>query len=196
MIRHHHSLLREAADAGGLGALAVLVWFLLRGAVAGRPLQTPNALGQLLLYGNPAAEPGLDFIAIMAYTAAHVVLFVLLALVIVGLVHQAIRQPALLVALLIAFAMFELMFLGLAYALVEGVKEARLSWWSLVGGNVVAVLVIGVHLSRGHRIIARYLARVPLGDTGDEPEVTTAEAWHAMGRWRHPWWERLLRVRR
>jgi hypothetical protein len=196
MIRHHHSLLREAADAGSLGALAVFLWFLLRDALAGQPLHTPNVLGQLLLYGNPVAEPGLDFIAIMAYTAAHFILFVLLALAIVGLVHQAIRQPTLLVGLLIAFAMFELLFLGLAYALVEGVTRAELSWWALVVGNLVAVLTIGAFLRRGHRIIARYLARVPLGDTGDEPEVTTAEAWQAMGRWRRPWWARLLGVRR
>ncbi|HXE56770.1 MAG TPA: hypothetical protein VNK43_02110 [Gemmatimonadales bacterium] len=195
-MRHHHSLFREAADAGCLGALAVFLWFLLWDALAGHPLHTPNVLGQLLLYGSPTAEPGLGFFAIMAYTAVHFILFLLLALVIVGLVHQAIRHPALLVALLIAFAMFELLFLGLAYALVEGVSAAGLSWWSFVVGNVIAVLVIGVYLNRGHRIIARYLARVPLGDTGDEPEVKTPEAWHAMGRWRHPWWERLLGMRR
>jgi hypothetical protein len=62
-------------------------------------------------------------------------------------------------------------------------------------GNFVAILAMGTYLKRKHQIIDRWLARVPLGDTGEEPEVNTAAAWHGTGRWRHPWWERLAQGR-
>jgi len=50
MIRHHHSLIQEATDAGYRGATAVFLWFLLWDTIAGQPLQTPNLLGQLLIF--------------------------------------------------------------------------------------------------------------------------------------------------
>jgi hypothetical protein len=188
---HHHSLLREATDAGFFGALAVFLWFLLQDAITGQPFRTPSLLGQALIYGDPLARPGLDFVAIVAYSALHLILFNLLGFVLVGLVHLAIRQPTLLFGLFLGFVIFEVLFVGLAYTLVQGFAVGSLSWWSLVVGNLVAILVMGAYLRRKHRIIPRWLARVPLGDTGDEPEVNTADAWHAMGRYRHPWWKRV-----
>jgi hypothetical protein len=102
----------------------------------------------------------------------------------------------LLFGLFLGFVIFEVFFVGLAYMLVQAVGAVPLSWWSLVLGNLVAILAMGVYLRRKHRIIHRWLARVPLGDTGDEPEVHTAAAYQAMGRWRHPWWERLVTAAR
>ncbi len=188
---HHHSLAREATDSGFLGAVAVFFWFLVVDTVAGEPFRTPNLLGQALVYGDPLARPGLDFIAIVAYSGLHLLAFTLLGFVIVSLVHLAIRQPTLLFALFLAFVMFEVLFGGFAYMLVLAIDAGTLTWWSLVVGNLVAIVVMGAHLRRSHRIIDRWLARVPLGDTGDEPEVKDPAAWQAMGRWRHPWWERL-----
>jgi hypothetical protein len=193
---HHHSLAREGTDSGFLGAVAVFLWFLLVDSIAGQPFRTPNLLGQALVYGDPLARPGLDFIAIAAYSALHLVLFTLLGFVIVGLIHLAIRQPTLLFALFLGFVMFEVLFGGFAYMLVEALKAGSFTWWSLVVGNVVAILAMGAYLKRGHRLIDRWLARVPLGDTGDEPEVQTASAWQAMGQWRHSWWERVFAVGR
>lgn len=190
MIRHHHSLGREATDAGLLGAVAVFFWFLILDSIAGQPLRTPNLLGQSLIYGDSLAPPGLDFIAIVAYSVLHLIAFTLLGFVIVGLIHLAIRRPTLLFPLFMGFVIFEVLFVGFAYMLVRAIGAGTVEWWSLVTGNLVAILVMGAHLKRSHRIIDRWLARVPLGDTGDEPEVQTPSAWQAMGRWRHPWWER------
>ena len=192
MTRHHHSLMREATDAGFLGAVAVFLWFLLWDTIAGHPLRTPNLIGQLLLFSD-RTDPRLDFIPIAAYGVLSLLAFTLLGLLIVRLVHLAIRQPTLLFALLLLFVMFEVFFLGASYALLHGTGSES-AWWPVLGGNLVAVLVMGWCLKRTHRIIDRWLARVPLGDTGDEEEVNTPAAWHDMGQWRTPWRERLMKA--
>jgi hypothetical protein len=188
MIRHHHSLIREATDAGFLGTVAVLLWFLLRDLLAGHPLGTPNHIGQLILGLTPG--PALNFVAIVAFVVVSLLLLNLMAAVIVGLVHWAIRQPTLLFAFLMLFVMFEVFFFGGTYAILRGF-EIDSPWIPLLGANVVAVLTMGWYLRRKHRIIQRWLSRVPLGDTGDEIEVHTPAAWEAMGHWRTPWWKRV-----
>ena len=44
-----HSIVREGLIAGFLGATAVAVWFFVVDLIGGRPLFTPNALGEGLL---------------------------------------------------------------------------------------------------------------------------------------------------
>jgi len=188
MTRHHHSLIREATDAGFLGTIAVVVWFLLLDSLAGQPFRTPNQIGQLILGGTP--EPALNFVAIVAFVVLSLLLLNLVAAVIVGLVHLALRQPTLLFALLLLFVMFELFFYGATYAILQGAGMGS-PWLPLLGANVVAVLVMGWYLKRKHQLIGRWLARVPLGDTGDEEEVNTPAAWEAMGHWRTPRWRRV-----
>jgi hypothetical protein len=141
----------------------------------------------MLLGGRP--EPGLNFVAIVAFAVLSLLLLNLLAAIIVGLVHWAIRQPTLLFALLLLFVMFEVFFFGATYAILRGVGVDA-PWLPLLGANVVAVLAMGWYLRYKHRLIGRWLARVPLGDTGDEVEVNTPAAWEAMGHWRTPWWRR------
>jgi hypothetical protein len=189
MTRHHHSLMREATDAGFLGTIAVLLWFLLLDSVAGQPFRTPNLVGQMILGGTP--EPTLNFVAIVVFIVLSLLLLNLLAAVIVGLVHLALRQPTLLFGLLLLFVMFEVFFYGATYAILHGAGVGS-PWLALLGANVVAVLAMGWYLRRKHQLIGRWLARVPLGDTGDEAEVNTPAAWEAMGHWRSPWWRRVF----
>jgi hypothetical protein len=189
MTHHHHSLMREATDAGFLGTIAVLLWFLLLDSLAGQPFRTPNQIGQMILGGTPGTA--LNFVAIVAFVVLSLLLLNLLAAIIVGLVHWAIRQPTLLFALLLLFVMFEVFFFGASYAILRGAGMDA-PWLPLLGANVVAVLTMGWYLRRKHQLIGRWLARVPLGDTGDEQEVNTPAAWEAMGHWRTPWWRRLL----
>jgi hypothetical protein len=42
--------------------------------------------------------------------------------------------------------------------------------------NGLAVLAMGTYLRGTHQELVRYMARVPLGDTGDEPEVLPASS--------------------
>ncbi len=190
MIRHHHSLLREAADVGLLGAGTVAGWFFLVDWIAGRPLYTPSALGQILLFGRRMPEFGaLDWQGVAAYTFFHVFAFAALGVAVVSAVHFAIRRPTWLVALLILFMSAEVFYSGAVYGLLSRTGAESL-WWSVMVANFLTVLTVGTYLWQRHRIIIRWLARVPLGDTGDEAEVNSSAAWHAMGRWRAPLWKR------
>jgi hypothetical protein len=185
--------LREATDVGLLGAGAVAGWFLLVDWIAGHPLYTPSALGQILLFGRRMPEFGsLDWQGVAAYTFFHVFAFAALGVAVVWAVHFAIRRPTWLVGLLILFMSAEVFYSGAVYALLSRTGAETL-WWSVVVANLLTVLTVGTYLWWRHRIISRWLARVPLGDTGDEVEVNSAAAWHAMGRWRAPLWRRSTR---
>ena len=190
MIRHHHSLLREALDVGLVGLGTATAWFLLADWIAGHPMQTPSTLGQVLQFGRSTPALGLvHWQSVAAYTLFHVLVFGIVAIPVVWLVHFAIRNPSWLAAYLILFASAELFFYGATYALLTRAGAESL-WGSVLVANFLVVLAIGGYLWRGHRIIGRWLARVPLGDTGDEAEVNTSAAWHAMRRWRVSWWKR------
>ena len=110
--------------------------------------------------GRGRPEPGLNFVAIVAFAVLSLLLLNLLAAIIVGLVHWAIRQPTPLFALLLLFVMFEVFFFGATYAILRGVGVDA-PWLPLLGANVVAVLAMGWYLRYKHRLIGRWLARVP-----------------------------------
>lgn len=188
---HHHSLMREATDVGLLGATVVAVWFLLLDFIAGRPLHTASVLGQVLLFGR--RTPELEYLywpGVEAYGFFHFISFILVGIVAVWLLHYAIRQPTWLMGLLLFFVSMEAAVWGTSYAVLQGTGAEYLRG-PVLAGNILAVLTMGAYLWRTHRLVIRYLARVPLGDTGDEAEVKTAEAWHAMAKWRASWWKRL-----
>jgi len=194
MINHRHSLVREATDAGLLGAGVVASWFLLLDFIAGRPLHIASVLGQVLLFGRRTPELGyLDWPAVEAYGFFHFISFIVVGALAVWLLHFAIRQPTWFVGLLLFFVSLEVTVWGVSYAVFRGTGAEYLRGPVLLG-NLLAVIVMGAYLWRTHRLVIRYLARVPLGDTGDEAEVKNAAAWHSMGRWRSPWWKRWLRL--
>jgi hypothetical protein len=193
MTTHHHSLIQEATSAGALGAGVVAAWFLLLDFIAGRPLHIASVLGQILLFGRRTPELGyLDWGAVEAYGFFHFISFLVVGALAVWLLHFAIRQPTWLVALLLFFVSLEVTVWAVSYPVFRGTGAEYLRSAVLVG-NLLAVIVMGAYLWRTHRLVVRYLARVPLGDTGDEAEVKDAAAWHAMGRWRAPRWRRWLR---
>ena len=184
MARHHHSVADETTSAGLLGAATVAAWFLLLDFSAGRPLHIPSVLGQVLLLGDRTPElVQVHWGAAYAYALFHFLSFLAVAWLAVRLLHMAIRQPVWLVGLLILFVSLETTVFAVSFALFHGTGAEDLRMPVLVG-NALAVLVMGIYLWRTHRLVVRYIGRVPLGDTGDEAEVKTPEAWHAMARWR------------
>jgi hypothetical protein len=187
MARHHHSLADEATSAGLLGAATVAAWFLLLDFIAGRPLHIASVLGQLLLLRDRTPElTQVHWGAAELYGFFHFLSFLAVGWLAVRLLHMAIRQPVWLVGLLLLFVSLETIVFAVSFALFQGTGAEYLRVPVLIG-NALAVLVMGTYLWRTHRLVVRYVARVPLGDTGDEPEVKTPEAWHAMARWRTPW---------
>jgi hypothetical protein len=187
MARHHHSVGDEATSAGLLGATTVAAWFLLLDFLAGRPLHIASVLGQVLLLGDRTPDLGqLHWGAVELYGFFHFLSFLAVGWLAVRLLHMAIREPVWLVAFLLLFVCLENIVFAVSYPLFQGTGAEYLRGPVLVG-NALAVLVMGTYLWRTHRVVVRYVARVPLGDTGDEPEVKSPEAWHAMARWRAPW---------
>ena len=187
MIRHHHSVAEEATSVGLLGAATVGAWFLLLDFIAGRPLHIASVLGQVLLLGYRTPQLAeVYWGAAYAYAVFHFLSFLAVGWLAVRLLHMAIRQPVWLFGLLLLFVSLELAVFAVSFALFQGTGAEYLRGPVLIG-NVLAVLVMATYLWRTHRLVVRYVARVPLGDTGDEPEVKTEKAWHAMARWRTPW---------
>lgn len=188
MAIHHHSVGQEATSAGALGAVVVAGWFLLLDFIADRPLHIASVLGQVLLFGDRTPELNrIHFGAAEAYGIFHFASFLLVGWLAVRLLHMAIRQPVWLVGLLLFFVSLESAVFAVSFAVFQGTGAEYLRAPVLIG-NLLAVVTMGVYLWRTHRLVVRYVARVPLGDTGDEPEVKTPEAWHATARWRAPWW--------
>lgn len=189
MATHHHSLGQEATSAGAIGAGVVAAWFLLLDLLAGRPLHIASVLGQVLLFGDRTPElTRIHFGAAEAYGFFHFLSFLLVGWAAVRLLHLAVRQPVWLVGLLLLFVSLESLVFAISFAVFQGTGAEYLRTPVLVG-NLLAVLAMGAYLWRTHRLVVRYVARVPLGDTGDEAEVRTPEAWHAMARWRTSWWK-------
>src|SRR3712207_6327689 len=109
-----HSVIREGAMAGLLGAVTNAVWFLVLDLAADRPLHTPNALGKVFLRGD--VNPGLREIspeAVLGFTAIHLGIFVLGGIVLTVLVRLAARTPALRMGLWLGLVVLFCMFAGL-----------------------------------------------------------------------------------
>jgi hypothetical protein len=189
MARHHHSVGDEATSAGLLGATVVAAWFLLLDFIAGRPLHIASVFGQVLLLGDRTPELArLHWAAVEAYGFFHFLSFLAVGWLAVRLLHMAVREPVWLVGLLLLFVSLETAVFAVSFVLFQGTGAEYLRVPVLIG-NALAVLAMGTYLWRTHRLVVRYVARVPLGDTGDEAEVKTPKAWHAMARWRTAWWK-------
>jgi hypothetical protein len=148
-------VVREGVLAGLVGAAVVAVWFLLVDLVQGTPLQTPAVLwaGLFQRVPNPAAvAPSVG--AVLAYTAFHVVAFALFGVVAALLLAAAEGEPAMLLALLIFFAAFEVFFLALITFLARPILGV-LAWWEILVGNfVAAAAMLGFFYTR-HRELAQ-----------------------------------------
>jgi hypothetical protein len=155
-----HSVVREGAIAGLLGAVIDAVWFLAFDMAAGQPLRTPNALGKVFFAGD--VNPGLREIssqAVVGFTVMHVVSFLLGGMALTALVHLVSRNPSfrmgLWIGLVVAFAYFT----GLAYMLTTSSAE-RIPFWSVVGGNLLALAAMMWYLWRRHPRLGNH---APLG---------------------------------
>jgi hypothetical protein len=150
-------IVREGAIAGLIGAAAVAAWFLVIDVVDGAPLQTPTVLWAVLFGGvRDASALTVGAGPVVAYTIVHGLAFVLFGIAAALLLAGAEREPAMLLALLIFFAAFEVFFLALVafWALpVLGV----LAWWEILAGNLVASCAMLYYFHRRHPGLARGL---------------------------------------
>ncbi len=150
-------IVREGVVAGLIGAAAVAILILLFDIAGGAPLQSPAILGSAILKG--IRDPNLATVSagsILGYTIIHGLGFIAVGLIAAFLVASAEREPAMVLALLIFFAAFEVFFLALIafWALpVLGV----LAWWEILAGNLVASAAMLYYFHRCHPGLARSL---------------------------------------
>lgn len=146
-----HSIVREGVLAGFLGATAVAVWFFVVDMIGGRPLFTPNVLGEGLLriFGR-SPEP--QFVNVIWYTIFHYAAFTLVGIIAVILVHAGERTPSVLAGSMILFVAFELGFYGLVAMLQETVL-GNFAWYQILAGNLLAAVLMGTYLWRSHPLL-------------------------------------------
>ena len=171
MQRREHSVIREGAIAGILGAVVAAAWLFLLDVAAGRPLQTPNGLGRVLFAGD--VNPGARVIApeaVVGFTLVHLVTFLVGGIALTGVVHLVSRNPALRMGLWIGLVVIFGYFAGLAYMLTTS-TGGRVPFWPVAGGNFLALAAMAWYLWRRH---PRLAIGAPLGS-----EVTPTP--HAPG---------------
>ena len=163
MPENRHSVIGEGTDVGLIGGLAVALWFLALDSLAGHPFQTPSLLGQMVILGDRTPETaGLDFGAILFYTAFHFIVFALIGMGLVALVHWGIGNPVVRYALLPVFLVFEVMFYGFLEILSERTHEL-FPFWAVVSANTLAAVCMGFFLWRRHPAFRQSIRDTPLG---------------------------------
>jgi len=163
MADERHSLTREGFLAGMVGAVAVMVWFLLTDLAQGRPLSTPSVLGQIILFRatEPVVTP-VQIGAVVGYTLLHVGAFLLFGIVATQLVHYAMRSPLARFGLMMLAVVFEVFFLIMIYAAFNATSYL-FPWWSVLAANTLSLLAMGWYLKRTHPGLREQYASEPLG---------------------------------
>jgi hypothetical protein len=160
MQRREHSVIREGTVAGVVGAVVAAVWLFVLDVAAGRPLQTPHAVGRVLFAGD--VNPGARVIspeAVLGFTLVHLVTFLVGGIALTGLVHLVSRNPPLRMGLWIGLVVVFAYFAGLAYMLATA-TGGRVPFWPLAGGSLLALGAMARYLWRRH---PRLGTRAPLG---------------------------------
>jgi hypothetical protein len=157
-----HPLVARGLVTGLIGAIAVAAWFFVLDLAAGAPLRTPAALGSALLLGAAGpAEVAVTFGLVATYTVVHFAAFAVAGIVLVALAEQVERAPAMALLVVLAGIVLE----GLVVATLAAGAEwvlGTLGWWSVVVGNIIAVLAMGWQVWRTHPGLQRRLLHEPL----------------------------------
>jgi hypothetical protein len=146
-----HSTVREGIYAGFIGATVIVVWFAVIDLLGAHPLHTPDILGAGLLsvLGKPPMMPDTVLARVIAYTIFHYAAFSVVGIIIVSIVHQSARTPAILAGFLIAFVAFEIGAIGLTTLLSES-SLGSLAWYQVFIANLIAAVAMFYFMWRRH----------------------------------------------
>ena len=150
MARTQRSVLREGVIAGIIGAATVALWFLIYDAWRGKPLFTPALLGTVVFYGVSAPST-IEIAAgpVIGYSIVHALAFIGFGIVAACMLVASEREPAVFIAFITLFAVFEVFFFVVARTLSQEILGA-LGWWAIFTGNLVASVGMLWFLIRGH----------------------------------------------
>jgi hypothetical protein len=152
MIMGRKSVLVEGMVVGLAGAAAVAIWFLLYDLAEGAPFRTPALLAAALFHGLRDASaltitPGL----VLEYSVAHGLAFILFGLGAAGLFALVDRDRRILFAVFMLFCCFEVFVLAMITVLGAWLFHT-LPPWTIIGGNLVAGLIMLAILFRDHSL--------------------------------------------
>ena len=155
---------REGIIAGLIGATSIAIWFLIVDAVEGRPFHTPTVLGiGLLSVFGPRGDEG-PVAQVIAYTIFHYTVFLGIGVVVSYIVHRAEQDDTVLAVALILFVALELGFYGLVAVLSQSRQLGSLAWYTVLAGNLIAALTMGIYIWRTHPELRRELQHALVGD--------------------------------
>ncbi len=150
MARVQHSALREGVTAGLIGAAVVALWFLIYDVGRGRPFWTPALLGTTIFWGVSSPDSvQVTGATVIGYTIVHVLAFVGFGIVAACMMVASEREPAIFVAFLTLFGLFEVFFFVVLRTLSAQTLGA-LGWWAILSGNFLAAIAMLWFLVREH----------------------------------------------
>ena len=131
-------ILEDGFFCGMLGAGIVALWYLILDTLGGHPFYTPSLLGSLLFQKGAVASAVTVQPAIVAwYTAVHALAFLLVGMVAAWLAAQFEKFPAVGIAMLFLFVIFETAFFIFAVAVGKSVL-GTLGLWTVAVANLLA----------------------------------------------------------
>jgi hypothetical protein len=157
-VHSQRSPVHEGLIAGVIGATGVALWFLIIDTIAGQPLFTPSALGAVLAGDFSSASSEVHLPWVIGYTLFHFAAFLAVGLILSFVAHRAEQEPSILAVFLILFVVFELAFYGLTAILAETRLPGALAWYRVAGGNLVAAVLMGSYMWKGHRTLGAEFA--------------------------------------
>lgn len=142
---------RQGTVAGIIGAFVVAVWFLIVDAASGQVFRTPAVLGAAIFQGifNPA-RVDITTPLVAGYTALHFFAFIAFGIVTAILLRAADREPVFTIAAMLLLALFEVIFVG-ALAVFDRGALQLLGFWTILAGNLFAIVAMLFYFSRQHR---------------------------------------------
>ena len=143
-------ILEDGFFCGMLGAAVVALWYLVLDTLAGRPLYTPSLLGSFLFKSPVDVASVTVQPAIVAwYTAVHFLAFLGVGMVAAWLAAQFERFPAVGIAMLFLFVIFETAFF--IFALTVGKHLlGTLGMWTIAVANLLAAAAMAIFLHYRH----------------------------------------------
>ena len=134
-----HNSIREGVFAGFIGATAIVIWFAIIDIIGAHPLHTPDILGAGLIsvLGKPPMMPDTVMFHVFIYTVFHYLAFFLVGIIVINIVHQSARTPAILAGFLILFVAFELGAVMLTSLFTES-SLGGMAWYQIFIANLLA----------------------------------------------------------
>jgi hypothetical protein len=135
---------------GLIGAAIVAIWFFAVDLTAGRPLFTPSALGSALFFGAQGPEEIRQTAGVMlGYSAVHILVFMMVGLLVVGVADYLERAPSRKLLVLLFAITLEALALPTIATLAQWVLR-DLGIWTVAAANLLAGLAMGWHALKIH----------------------------------------------